>query len=185
MIVSYFLHRTRHYRPPHPPLPSPGMEQGTRPYACPHSPPATSLGAEGEGLDWWWTFMISSLKPITCHRINTFMQRLKVMRFYMSITKENTWHYTLRKANHSRRSLTCFVFDEHVQVFVHGHFERPVLGVFGLIGCHAPVCLCYERLRNIANVDTLVMSSGILWRNDHDTEEGSHIVNVWLFIVLN
>ena len=50
-----------------------------------------------------------------------------------------------------RWQLTGGVLDEDVQLLIHGHLERPVLGVLRLVRVDAAVRLRDERVRDVGH----------------------------------
>lgn len=77
---------------------------------------------------------------------------------------------THRKTSRSRKELymnfqftplwenihTCFVFDEHIQSFIHSYFKGLIFGIFGLVWSHASICLGNKRLSHIAIAQTFI-----------------------------
>ena len=77
--------------------------------------------------------------------------------------------------NHHQVSLlTCFVLYQYVHFLVHGHFERFVLGVFGLVRGHTSVRLHDKRLGHVAALEVACVAVEFSFRrHDDDAEEES------------
>lgn len=68
-------------------------------------------------------------------------------------------------------ALTCRVFDQDVQLLIHGRLEWAILGILRLIGCHAAVRLGDKRVGDAARHIAPSSTGGVVGQQDHDADD--------------